>query len=164
VPAEYYRIPLGLPEVKREGRDVTVLTFGPSLYQGLKAAGELAGLGIEAEVIDARSLVPFDYAPVLASVKKTGHLMIVTEASERGSFAMTVAANAARFGWGDLKAPPRVLGAPNWIVPGAEMEMSYFPQDHDIVDIVASEFFPEKGHNFRGLRNWDDRDLARRGL
>jgi 2-oxoisovalerate dehydrogenase E1 component len=164
VPVEYYRIPLGLPEVKREGRDVTVLTFGPSLYQGLKAAGELAGLGIEAEVIDARSLVPFDYAPVLASVKKTGHLMIVTEASERGSFAMTVAANAARFGWGDLKAPPRVLGAPNWIVPGAEMEMSYFPQDHDIVDIVASEFFPEKGHNFRGLRNWDDRDLARRGL
>lgn len=164
VPAEYYRVPIGVPDVKRVGRDVTVLTFGPSLYQALMAADEMAGLGIEAEVVDARSLVPFDYAPVLASVKKTGHLIIVTEASERGSFAMTVAANAARFGWGDLKAPPRVLGAPNWIVPGAEMEMSYFPQAIDIADIISSEFFPGKGRNFRGLRRWDDVELARQGL
>lgn len=164
VPEGYYRIPLGLPDVKRAGGDVTVLTFGPALYPALKAAEELSGLGVETEVVDARSLVPFDYAPVLASVKKTGHLLIVTEASERGSFAMTVAANAARFGWGDLKAPPRVLGAPNWIVPGAEMETSFFPQAYDIVDIVTNEFYPRTGRNARGLRRWDDLDLARRGL
>ncbi|MFT3975148.1 MAG: thiamine pyrophosphate-dependent enzyme [Amaricoccus sp.] len=164
VPADYYRIPFGEPDVKRQGGDVTVLTFGPSLYQATKAAADLAQTGIETEVIDARSLVPFNYDPVLASVKKTGHLLIVTEASERGSFPMTIAANVARHGWGDLKAPPRVLGAPNWIVPGAEMESSYFPNADDIIDIVTGEFYPAKRSNRRGLRGWDDLDLARQGL
>jgi len=59
-------------------------------------------------VIDVGTLVPFDYAPVIASVERTGRLLVMTEASERGSFAH-----------GALKAPPRVLGAPNWTVPGA---------------------------------------------
>lgn len=164
VPSDYYRIPLGEPDIKRAGSDLTVLTIGPALYPALKAAEELAELGLETEVIDARSLVPFDYAAVLASVKKTGRLVIVTEASERGSFAMTLAANVTRFGFADLKAPPRVIGAPNWIVPGADMETSYFPQPHDIMDLVTSEFFPERKRNRRGLRGWDDLDLARRGL
>ena len=90
VPADYYRIPMGEPDVKREGRDVTVLTIGPSLYAGLAAADQLEQVhGLSLEVIDARSLVPFNYDPVLASVKKTGRLLVVSEASERGSFAMT---------------------------------------------------------------------------
>jgi 2-oxoisovalerate dehydrogenase E1 component len=164
VPAGYYRVPLGEPEVKRVGADVTVLTIGPSLYPALKAADELAAMGLEAEVIDARTLVPFHYDPVLASVKKTGHLLIVSEASERGSFAMTLAANITRFGFGDLKAPPRVLGAPNWIVPGADMESTYFPQADDIVDVVTGEFYPSRHAGRRGVRSWDDRDLARRAL
>ena len=164
VPQEYYRIDLGEPDVKRAGADVTLLTIGPSLYPALKAAAEMAGMGIEAEVIDARTLVPFNYDRVLASVRKTGHLLIVSEASERGSFAMTLAANVTRFGFGDLKAPPRVLGSPNWIVPGADMEATYFPQAHDIIDIVTGEFFPAKKTNRRGVRTWDDRDLARRAL
>jgi 2-oxoisovalerate dehydrogenase E1 component len=88
----------------------------------------------------------------------------VSEASERGSFAMTLAANVTRFGFGDLKAPPRVIGSPNWIVPGADMEGTYFAQAHDIVDIVTSEFFPDRNRNRRGVRNWNDLDLARRGL
>lgn len=164
VPAGYYRIPLGEPDIKRPGADTTILTFGPALYPALKAAEELAAQGLEMEVIDARSLVPFDYGPLLASIRKTSHLLIVTEASERGSFPMTIAANAARHGWADLKAPPRVLGAPNWIVPGAEMETTYFPQAHDIVDIVTGEFFPARRANARGLRHWDDLALARTGL
>ena len=96
------------------------------MVQGLKAAlrhfFELATQSISVEVIDARSLVPFNYEPVLASLRKTGRLLIVSEACERGSFAMTLAANITRFSFGDLKAPPRVLGAPNWIVPGAEIK------------------------------------------
>jgi 2-oxoisovalerate dehydrogenase E1 component len=143
---------------------VTVLTIGPSLYPALRAADELAGMGLEAEVIDARCLVPFDYDCVLDSVKKTGHLLIVSEASERGSFAMTIAANVTRWGFADLKAPPRVLGSPNWIVPGADMEATYFPQAHDIIDIVTGEFYPAKKSNRRGVRLWDDRDLSRRAL
>ena len=90
--------------------------------------------------------------------------MVVSEASERGSFAQTLAATVSRFAFSDLKAPPRVLGSPNWIVPGAEMESTYFPQAHDIIDIVTSEFYPEKKSNRRGVRTWDDLDLARRAI
>jgi 2-oxoisovalerate dehydrogenase E1 component len=164
VPTEYYRLPLGEPDVKRAGSDVTILTIGPSLYPALAAAEQLATQSISAEVIDARSLVPFNYEPALASLRKTGRLLIVSEACERGSFAMTLAANIARFAFGDLKAPPRVLGAPNWIVPGAEMEATYFPQADDIVDVATAEFFPTKKGAPRGVRTWSDLDLARRGL
>lgn len=165
VPTDYYRIPFGQPDVKRAGSDLTILTIGPSLYPAMKAAEQMARTsGLSAEVIDARSLVPFDYDLLLDSVKKTGRLLVVSEASERGSFAMTIASNVTRFGFRDLKAPPRVLGAPNWIVPGAEMETTYFPQVEDILDIAFGEFFPEQRHNRAGVRGWDDLDLARRAL
>ncbi|WP_306120091.1 MULTISPECIES: alpha-ketoacid dehydrogenase subunit alpha/beta [unclassified Roseitalea] len=164
VPADYYRVPIGLPDIKRHGRDVTVLTIGPSLYPALDAAEELAALGIEAEIVDARTLVPFDHAPVLASVARTGHLLVVSEACERGSFAQTLAATVTRHGFADLKAAPVVLGAPNWIVPGADMETTYFPQAHDIVEAVTGAFHPERKVNRRGVRSWDALDLARRGI
>jgi 2-oxoisovalerate dehydrogenase E1 component len=165
VPADYYRIPMGEPDVKRQGGHATVLTIGPSLFPALAAARELEEHhGLSLEVIDARSLVPFNYDPVIASVKKTGHLLVVTEASERGSFAMTLAQTVTRFAFDSLKSPPRVLGSPNWIVPGADMESTYFPQADDIVQIVTSEMYPEKHTNRRGVRTWDDLDLARKAL
>ncbi|KRR17639.1 alpha-ketoacid dehydrogenase subunit alpha/beta [Bradyrhizobium retamae] len=165
VPTEYYRLPIGEPDCKRSGNDVTILTIGPSLYAAVAAADELeATFKISAEVIDARSIVPFNYAPVLASVKKTRRILLVSEASERGSFLMTLAANIGRFGYRHLIAPPRVLGSPNWIVPGAEMEMTYFPQPDDIIDVVTGELFPDRRSNRRGHRNWDDQELARIGL
>ena len=101
---------------------------------------------------------------MIASVKKTGHLLVVTEASERGSFAMTLASNVTRFAFDSLKAAPRVLGSPNWIVPGAEMETTYFPQADDIIEIVTGSFYPDKHSNRRGVRSWDDLDLARKAL
>lgn len=165
VPAGYYRIAMGEPDVKRLGRHVTVLTIGPSLFPALAAAQQLEeDYGLSLEVIDARSLVPFNYDPVIASVKKTRHLLIVTEASERGSFAMTLAANLTRFAFDNLKSAPRVLGSPNWIVPGAEMETTYFPQADDIIQIVTSAMYPEKHTNRRGVRSWNDIDLARKAL
>jgi 2-oxoisovalerate dehydrogenase E1 component len=165
VPADYYRIPLGEPDCKRRGSDLTILTIGPSLYPALAAAEALeAEYNLSAEVIDARSLVPFNYEPLLVSVRKTGRLLLVSEASERGSFAMTVAANVTRFAFADLKSPPRVLGSPNWIVPGADMESTYFPQVADILDVVLGEMFAERGAKRRGLRDWDDLELARKAL
>ncbi|MEK9936791.1 MAG: transketolase C-terminal domain-containing protein, partial [Rhodobiaceae bacterium] len=113
VPSDYVPIPFGEAATRRAGDDVTILTIGPSLYPALEAAGELAGHGVEAEIIDARTLVPFDYDTVLASVRRTGRLIIVSEAVERGSFANTVVANVTRLAFADLKAPPVVLGAPN---------------------------------------------------
>jgi len=165
VPEDYYRIALGEPDIKRTGDAITLLTIGPSLYAAIAAADELeARHDLHAEIIDARSLVPFNYEPVLASVRKTGRLLIISEASERGSFAMTLAATITRFAFADLKVPPRVLGAPNWIVPGAEMESSYFPQAGDIIDVVTNEFYPELQSVSNGHRSWNDLDLASRGL
>lgn len=165
VPTEYYRIPMGEPDCKRPGEDITILTIGPSLYAALSAADELdKTFRISAEVIDARSLVPFNYAPVLASLKKTGRILLVSEASERGSFLNTLAANITRFGYSHLTAAPRVLGSPNWIVPGGEMETTYLPQVEDIIDVVTGEFFPDRGTNRRGFRDWDDQQRARIGL
>ena len=160
----YVRMPFGEAALRRKGDDVTVLTIGPSLYPAMDAAAELAGQGIEAEVIDARTLVPFDYDTVLASVRRTGRLIIVSEAVERGSFANTVAANVTRLAFDELKAAPVVLGAPNWIAPGADMEDKYAPQAHDICDAVAGGFFADKRINRRGVRDWDIAGMARRGL
>ena len=164
VPAGIYRLEFGQAMVRRAGDDVTILTIGPSLYPALTAADELLSHGIEAEIIDARTLVPFDYETVLASVAKTGRLIIVCEAVERGSFANTVSSNVTRLAFADLKAAPIVLGAPNWIAPGADMEDSYAPQPHDICDAILGDFFAEKRVNRRGNRDWDIIDMARRGI
>ena len=165
VPQDYYRIAMGEPDIKRAGDEVTVLTIGPSLYPALAAAKSLQeNYGISAEIVDARSLVPFNYDVLLKSVRKTGRLLLVSEASERGSFANTIAANVTRFVFSSLKAPPRVLGSPNWIVPGADMESTYFPQADDIIHVVTSDLFPERNSNHRGFRNWDDLELARLAL
>jgi 2-oxoisovalerate dehydrogenase E1 component len=165
VPADYYQIPLGIPDIKRAGADVTILTIGPSLYKAIDAAATLeTEHGISAEVIDARSLVPFDYEMVLASVAKTHRLLLVSEACERGSMLMTLATNMQRFAFTSLEAPVRVLGAPNWIVPGADLEASYFPQADDIIDIVCNDLIPGKARPATGNRGWDSLELARMGL
>jgi 2-oxoisovalerate dehydrogenase E1 component len=165
VPAEYYRIAMGEPDVKRSGNDVTILTIGPSLYPALAAADQLEkAYGLSLEVIDARSLVPFNYDLLLASVHKTGRLLLVSEAAERGGFTNTIASNVTRFAFKSLKAPPRVLGSPNWIVPGADMEATYFPQPDDILQVIMAEMFPEKHADRHGIRNWNDLELARLAL
>ena len=165
VPAGDYLVEPGVPIVRRAGTDLTVLSIGPSLYPALAAARTLDGEhGLSAEVIDARCLVPFDYAPLLDSVRRTGRLLIVSEACERASMAMTFAATVARHAHDALVAPPRVLGAPNWIVPGAEMESTYFPGEDAILDVVLGEWFAGRGGETRGVRRGDDLALARRGL
>jgi len=165
VPEGYYRTPLGPPARRRAGGDATILAIGPALYTALEAAETLAAdHGVDAEIWDARSLVPFEHAPILESVSRTGRLLVVTEACERGSVAQTLAATLARHGFADLVAPPRVLGSPNWIVPGAEMEATYFPQPADVVDAVLRDLLARPGAPRRGLRDLDGVDLARRGL
>jgi hypothetical protein len=106
-----------LPDVKRKGSDITILTVGAALYAGLHAAALLEGRGLSAEVIDARSLVPFDYHVLIESVKKTGRLVLVSDACERGSFLNDIARNLTEFAFDYLDAPPVVVGAPNVISP-----------------------------------------------
>ncbi len=147
VPADYYEIPFGQADVKRKGSDVTILTFGAVLYRALQAADELKGkYGMQAEVIDARTLVPFDYETVIESVKKTGRLVIVTDACERGSFASEVARNITEMAFDELDAPPVVVAAKNWITPAHELEDAFFPQPAWILDAIDAKILPLPGH------------------
>ena len=146
VPADYYEVTPGLPDVKREGKDVTILSIGAVLYRALDAAKILSEkYGIEAEVIDARSIVPFDYAPVIESVKKTGRIIIVGDAVDRGSVMRDMASNITEMAFDYLDAPPAVFGSRNWITPAFELEKHYFPQADGIVDVISQKLLPIEG-------------------
>lgn len=147
VPEGYYEIPLGEPDVKRKGKDVTLLTIGSTLYTALKAADELKEkFGLEAEVIDARSLVPFNYKPVIESVKKTGRILLASDACEKGSFLKEMAQTISETCFDYLDAPPVVVGSRNWITPAYEMEKYFFPQPSWIVDAIHEKILPLPGH------------------
>jgi 2-oxoisovalerate dehydrogenase E1 component len=150
VPREDYYTEIGKPNIVRSGDDLTILTVGAALYRALDAAKELEEkYGIRTEVIDARSLVPFDYTELLASVKKTGRLVCVSDANLRGSWLNTVAAKVGTEAFDDLDAPVVVLGARNWIAPPAELEWEFFVTPADIIDAVHSRVVPLKGHQIQ---------------
>ena len=111
VPTGDYRIPLGVAKVKREGTDVTLISYGWELNNCLAAAEELAKEGISAEVIDLRSLVPIDYHRILDSVKKTGRALVVHAAVEFCGLGAEIASTINEELWGKLKAPATRLGA-----------------------------------------------------
>ncbi len=147
VPAESYEVPFGEPDVKREGTDVTILTIGAVLYRGLAAAKKLEEqYGISAEVIDARSIVPFNYDKVLESVKKTGRIIIVGDACDRNSVMRDMASNIAEMAFDYLDAPPVVFGSRNWITPAYEFEKYFFPQADGIIDVISQKILPIPGH------------------
>jgi 2-oxoisovalerate dehydrogenase E1 component len=147
VPEGYYEIPIGEPDVKMEGSDVTILTIGATLYRAMEAAGQLRDkYGMSAEIIDARSLVPFNYELVLKSLKKTGRILLVSDASERGSYLKDMAQNITELGFDDLDAPPVVVGSRNWIIPAYELEDFFFPQASWILDAIHEKIVPLQGH------------------
>ena len=147
VPEEYYEIPIGEPDVKRVGKDVTFLTIGATLYRALEAADILKEkYGMEAEVIDARSLVPFNYDKVLESVKKTGRIVIAGDACARGSYLNDIAANITEMAFDDLDAAPVVLGSRNWITPCHELEEAFFPQPSWFLDAINEKIVPLKDY------------------
>ena len=107
VPDDDYEIPFGQAAVKREGSDVTIVACSMMVVAALEAAEQLAGEGIEAEVIDLRTLVPLDEQAILDSVAKTGHLVITDEGRLRCGVASEIAATVSEHGFESLKAPPR---------------------------------------------------------
>jgi len=150
VPAESYEVPFGEPAVRREGSDLTLLTVGATLYRALEAAEELERrFGLSCELIDARSLVPFDYEPVLRSVRKTRKIVLASDACERGSVLQTMAAKITQLAFDELDAPPVVVGARNWITPADEVEDAFFPQPADILDAVHEHVLPLPGYETR---------------
>jgi pyruvate/2-oxoglutarate/acetoin dehydrogenase E1 component len=119
VPDGEYLVPLGSASVRREGGDVTVVAIGRMVKPALAAARSLAAQGVEAEVVDPRTLVPFDETTVLDSVAKTGYLVVVDEARECCGAASQIAAMVAEKGFGLLKGPIRRVTTPNVAMPYA---------------------------------------------
>jgi acetoin:2,6-dichlorophenolindophenol oxidoreductase subunit beta len=119
VPDGEHLVPLGSASVLRNGGDVTVVAIGRMVKPALAAARSLAEQGVETEVVDPRTLVPFDETTVLESVAKTGHLVIVDEARECCGAASQIAAMVAEKGFGLLKGPIRRVTTPNVAMPYA---------------------------------------------
>jgi 2-oxoisovalerate dehydrogenase E1 component len=150
VPEDYYEIPFGEPDIKRSGKDITILSIGATLYPVIKVADLLQEkYGLSAEVIDARSLVPFNYEPVINSVKKTGRIVLASDASSRGSFLKEMAQTITELAFDFLDAPPVVVGSRNWITPAYEMEEYFFPQPDWILDAIHQKVLPLKGHQVK---------------
>lgn len=161
VPEGYYEIPIGEPDIKKEGKDLTILTVGSTLYVALEAAKELEEkYGISCEVIDARSMVPFNYELVIESVKKTGKILLASDACDRASILKEIAANVTDLAFDYLDAPPVVVGSRNWITPCYELESDYFPQADWIIDAIHERIMPIAGYVAK--RNFTDNEKIRR--
>jgi pyruvate/2-oxoglutarate/acetoin dehydrogenase E1 component len=134
VPTGEYLVPLGKADVKREGSDVSIITWSREVLFALEAAAKLAEEGISAEVVDVRSLVPLDKATILASVRKTRRALVVHEAIKRGGYGGEIASLIAEEAFDDLDAPPRRLAGLETPIPYAQpLELGVVPQAADIV-------------------------------
>ncbi len=147
VPRDYYEIEEGEPVIRRKGKDITIVTIGATLYVALDAANVLKEkYNIETEVIDARFINPLNYDLIIESLKKTGKIVLTSDTVERGSFLNTMAAQISQLAFDELDGPPVVVGARNWITPGAELEDMFFPQQEWIIDAIHERLLPLTGH------------------
>jgi pyruvate/2-oxoglutarate/acetoin dehydrogenase E1 component len=139
VPQEQYEIPLGVAEVKRPGSDVTIVATSYMVHEALEAADQLAQQGIEAEVVDPRTLLPLDMDTILTSVRKTHRVVTVHEAVTFCGVGAEITAQIAEAAFEALEAPPLRVGAPFSPVPfSTPLEKAYLPDAQNIVDAVSS--------------------------
>ena len=134
-----YRVPLGKAAVAREGSDVSGITYGRTVLDALAMASELANEGISVEVIDLRSMAPYDEATVLASVRKTGRALTLHEAVRPFGTGAEIAANIQEKCWDSLKGPVRRIGGTFSPVPFASvLEQAWIPNKQQIVDQIKA--------------------------
>jgi pyruvate/2-oxoglutarate/acetoin dehydrogenase E1 component len=137
VPDGEHVVPLGEANVVREGGDVTIVAIGWLVGKALAAAEQLAAEGVQAEVIDPRTLAPLDTGTILESVAKTGRLVVVDQSTRHGSAAAVIAAEVASEGFSSLKAPVRLVTALDATIPYSQpMEEYLLPDEAKIVDAV----------------------------
>jgi acetoin:2,6-dichlorophenolindophenol oxidoreductase subunit beta len=137
VPLGDYRVPLGKARVRREGSDVTVITYGRQVDDATKVTDALAGEGISVELIDLRTLVPLDLETVLTSVAKTRRAVVFHEAVTRSGFGAELSQRITEELFDELSAPVQRLGAPNTPVPYAtNLETAYQPSASQLTDVV----------------------------
>jgi pyruvate dehydrogenase E1 component beta subunit len=139
VPEDEYLIPLGQADIKREGSDVTIVTYSYMTLKCLEAAEILEGKGINVEVIDLRTLVPLDKECILNSVEKTGRLVIVNEACKRGSVASDIAAIVVEEAFDSLDSPIIRVAGKNTTIPfNLRLEKACIPAVEDVVNGVMA--------------------------
>jgi len=132
VPDERYTTPIGKARIHREGEDVTVVTWGAMVYTAEEAAQQLDDVSVE--IVDLRSILPWDKAAVLESVRKTSKALILHEDTRTGGFGGEIAATIAEEAFEDLDAPVKRLAAPDTPVPFAPpLEKAFIPQVEDVV-------------------------------
>src|SRR5699024_2534760 len=147
VPTEEYEWKPGAVNKVRDGKDLSIFTIGATLYRAMDAAKELSEkYGLEADVISMPSLVPLDYTELVESVKKTGRVVLASDACARGSFLNDIAQNLSTLCFDYLDAPVVVIGAKNWITPPYEFDEYFFPQAEWIVDAVNARILPLEGY------------------
>jgi len=133
VPEELYSIPFGKGEVKREGKDLTIVALSSMVGKALRAAEDLAKNGIDVEVVDPRTLVPLDEAIIFDSVKKTGRLLVADEGHKRCGIGAEIAATVSEKAFDYLDAPILRVAAPDVPVPFSHpLEEAYIPDEEDI--------------------------------
>ena len=166
VPEEQYSIPLGEPDIKKPGKDLTILTIGATLYRALDAAKILEEkYNISCEVIDARSIVPFNYEKVIESVKKTGKILLASDAVARGNILNDFAHHITSMAFDYLDAPPVIVAAENWITPAFEYDKEFFPQPEWFIDAVNEKLIPLPGYvSTKSYTNAEELRKAKIGL
>jgi len=142
VPSEEYTIPLGLSDVKRTGSDVTIVAWSRSVIRAQQAAEMLAEEGIEAEIVDPRTLRPLDEEPIFESVRKTNRCVVVEEGWRICGFGAEIADRVQRDCFDDLDAPVERVGAADVPMPYAKvLESAYLPQPEDVVAAVKRAMY-----------------------
>jgi 2-oxoisovalerate dehydrogenase E1 component beta subunit len=135
LPEEDYVTPIGKAAVRRQGRDIVLLTYGAMLHTALEAASQLASEGIELEVVDLRSLVPLDRETIFESVKRVSKVMILHEDTRTGGMGAELAALIAEESFDDLDGPIMRVTAPDTPVPySPPLEDAFIPQPDDVVE------------------------------
>jgi pyruvate dehydrogenase E1 component beta subunit len=137
VPTEYYSEPLGKAKVVREGKDLTIVATSYMVFEAFRAANMLASFGVDVEVIDLRTIRPFDGECILKSVKKTGHLIIADTGHKTCGFSAEISAYVTENAFGDLKSAPRRVASPDYPVPTSPaLALNYYPRSSNIAEAV----------------------------
>jgi pyruvate dehydrogenase E1 component beta subunit len=132
---------LGEARIARSGTDVTIVTYGAMLHKVMAAADSLATEGIEAEVIDLRTLQPWDEKAVLASLARTHRLIVAHEAVEAFGPGAEIVARMAHVGFDELDGPIVRVGGPFVPVPfSRKLEAEYMPNEHQVIDAVRATY------------------------
>ncbi|MCG1020475.1 MULTISPECIES: alpha-ketoacid dehydrogenase subunit beta [Sutcliffiella] len=134
VPEEEYTIEIGKADVKREGSDITMITYGAMVHECLKAADQLEKDGVSAEVIDIRTISPLDIDTIIASVEKTGRAIVVQEAQKQAGIGASIVAEINDRAILSLEAPVLRVAAPDTVFPFSQAESVWLPNHKDVLE------------------------------